>query len=400
MLTGGAGPTRLFVSGDQSGIDRIPSILIQKRIPQPMANSRHVLLSTGLLVILTFQLAGISWGQGKGPPVMQVDLKNGQQLLGLPIHWSRHEAVLIERSGRLDYMHQVEVSSHQLLSQTFHPWTPTEARNELQRELGSAFEILVQGQYVIAAPTGHAARWRDRLNAVLAGYIRYFEVRGWAIRQPDFPLIAIVFPDRPSFAAYCARENQTVAPNVIGSYFPKSNRCVMYERESSLGGNWAETESTIVHEAVHQMAYNTGGHERLFENPLWLVEGLASVFEQPAVYDLRTNRSTIESRMHSAKLAFIQPILRDSSALESRLRSLIESDQLFSSDTDLAYALSWAMLFYLSERMPSEFGELLRLQSERGFGHYSAGARAEDFRRAFKMDTVSLALQMQRLYQK
>ncbi len=351
--------------------------------------------------VLTAALfADFALAQSSAPPVLQVGLTSGQQLFGMPIHWSRLEAVLLESSGKMHYLRQQEIGSHQLLPQPFLPQSAADARNQLQQELGSSFEILVHGHYVIAAPTGHAARWRDRFQALLAGYTRYFEVRGWPIHHADFPMIAIVFPDRSSFAAYCARESQATQPNVVGSYYPKSNRCVLYERESSLGINWAETEATIVHEAVHQMAYNTGVHERLFENPLWLVEGLATVFEQPAVYDLRTNRSTVESRMLSSKVAAIQPLLRDSNLLEMQLRSLIESDRFFTQDPGLAYALSWAMLFYLAERMPSEFGELLRSQNKRGFGPYSPGDRVDDFRKAIRTDTVSLALQMQRLFQK
>ncbi len=361
---------------------------------------RITLCHLGVYAVL---LAGFSRGllaQVGAPPVLKVGLNNGQQLFGMPIHWSPVEAVLLENSGKMNYLRHEEISSHGVLKEPFLPHTPIEARHRLQQELGNSFEILIQGQYVIAAPSGHAARWRDRFQSLLSGYQRYFEIRGWPIHAADFPMIAIVFPDRGAFTAYCTREGQAAPPNVVGCYYPKSNRCVLYDQDRSFGANRAETEATIVHEAVHQLAYNTGIHERLFENPRWLVEGLATVFEQPAVYDLRTNRSTIESRMLHSKVVAIQPLLRDPAGLERQLHGLIESDQLFTQDAELAYALSWAMLFYLSERMPTEFGELLSSQSRRGFGTYSAGARVADFRKTVRLDAGSLALQMQRLFQR
>ncbi len=47
-------------------------------------------------------------------------------------------------------------------------------------------------------------------------------------------------------------------PNLMGYYFPKTNRCVLFEVGGGTAStDWSETERTIVHEAVHQLAYNT-----------------------------------------------------------------------------------------------------------------------------------------------
>ena len=39
--------------------------------------------------------------------------------------------------------------------------------------------------------------------------------------------------------------------------------------------------ATIVHEATHQIAFNSGLHVRFADNPLWLTEGMAMYFEGP-----------------------------------------------------------------------------------------------------------------------
>jgi hypothetical protein len=79
---------------------------------------------------------------------------------------------------------------------------------------------------------------------------------------------------------------------------------------------------------------------------------------------------------------------------------LIEADSIFQSEPLAAYTVAWALSFYLSERMPNEFAEYLKLQRKRRFNSYSAADRASDFRHAFQLDPASLALHMQRLLQK
>lgn len=356
----------------------------------------------GVLVVLILQgVHGLVQAQPPGqPPLLAIRTQSAEQYAGLPIHWSDQEAVLLEPTGRMHLLSQSDIASHKLLERSFQPQSTIEAGRLLQKELGTNFEVLIQGPYVVGAPKNRAARWRDRFQSLLAGYTRYFQVRGWPLRQPDFPLVVIVLPDRNAFHRFLARESARPASNVVGSYFPASNRCVLYELDGGMGIDWSETEATIVHEAVHQIAFNTGVHERLAENPLWFVEGFATMFEQPAVYDTRVNHSNVESRMLYNKVQLIQPILREPGALESRLRSMIESDRIFQHDSVSAYTVAWALTFYLSERMPNEFAEYLKLQRKREFGSYSATARSKDFRKAFQIEPAALALQIQRMLQK
>ncbi len=109
-------------------------------------------------------------------------------------------------------------------------------------------------------------------------------------------------------------------PNLMGYYFPKTNRCVLFE----VGGggtastDWSETERTIVHEAVHQLAFNTGVHERLADNPQWIVEGLATMFEERAVFDSRSASRSLVSRVNTQQMATLQRLIADPAALESQ----------------------------------------------------------------------------------
>ncbi len=355
----------------------------------------------------------LSWAHAQAPKLLEVQLHRqtrlgqtrpgesqlGQTLLGMPVHWGHRDAVLLEPNGRFHVFDVAHVRHHQLLNEPFIPQPLTTARAELQAELGPAFETLVTGPYVLATPAGSSLRWQRRFVALLSGYTRYFELRGWPLRSPDFPLVVIVFPTRDEFMRYCRKQAGQPPSQAVGSYFPKSNRCVLFQISGARGTDWSETEATIVHEAVHQLAYNTGVHERLFENPTWFVEGLATMFEQSAVYDLGVQRSTISGRMNRSQLRTLQPMLEQPERLEANVRSLIRDDQLFATDPRAAYAVSWAMTFYLAERMPSEYRRFIQLQAQRRFGSYRGAARARDFRAAFGSDPSLLVHQISRLLQ-
>ena len=350
-----------------------------------------LLIGTGLLVPAV--------AVAQPPRSMAVDLP-GCRLVGLPIHWSTRDAALLESTGRIRVFSSQEVLEHQVLGEYFQPQSLQQAAVQLQAELGNGFETLVTGPYVMAAPRGQAGRWESRFRTLLAGYLRYCEVRGWATRMPDFPLAVIVLPNRDEFRRFSAREieGRTIQDNLAGMYIPRSNRCLLYQIEDTQSGtDWAATEATIVHEAIHQLAYNTGLHERLFQHPLWFVEGLATMFEVPAVYDASIPRSMLGQRIHAEKLAQLRPLLGDTDRLAAALQELVADDQLYRGQPETAYALGWALTFYLVERMPREYYDYVSLQRQRGFQPYRAGDRQLDFRAAFGGSPEQFAPRIQQL---
>ena len=65
---------------------------------------------------------------------------------------------------------------------------------------------------------------------------------------------------------------------------------------------WQQNEATIIHEATHQMAFNTGVHNRFAPTPVWLAEGLGTMFEAPGVWDWRNHPDRSE-RINRGRLA-------------------------------------------------------------------------------------------------
>ncbi len=352
-----------------------------------------------LLVISTSTLAHSVHAQGR-PKLLEVQLPGGQES-GLPIHWDKEYGLLLKSSGSMIELDIADVRSHRVVQEEFVPQSLTSARSLLQAEMGSNFETATVGPYVLAAPRGNVEHWRERFRVLLAGYSRYFETRGWQLRTPDFPLCVLILPSKADFERYCQQQLGKSMPNLMGYYFPKTNRCVLFE----VGGgtattDWSETERTIVHEAVHQLAYNTGVHERLADNPQWVVEGLATMFEEPAVFDTRSASRTVSSRVNQQQLNTLRRLLDDPAVLESQLQVLVTTNELFKRDPQTAYALAWGLTFYLAERMSGQYGSysqrLARLGKLRAYG---AADRARDFSRAFEGDINMIATQMQRFYQ-
>ncbi|MCR9294311.1 MAG: DUF1570 domain-containing protein [bacterium] len=360
-------------------------------LPQPVHRILGALLATSVMVVCSRVYA-------EPPRVLEVQLQNSA-VHGMPIHWGERSAVLLDTAGAIHWLDMEQVVGHRLLPTVFAPQGLAVARSQLQSELGNSFETLVAGPYVIAAPVGQAARWQSRFLSVLSGYTRYFNLRGWSIKMPEFPLVIIVFPTRDQFVNYAVQHYGELPRQAVGSYFTQSNRCILYQQDGMHGTDWRETEATIVHEAIHQLSYNTQVQERLFAHPLWFSEGLATMFEQAAVYDLGVNRSQVGDRVHWQKLSIIRPLLKNPAQLANEIDSLIESDTLFERDAQKAYALSWAMTFFMAERMPQSYHLLIELQNQRGLGDYGAAERKRDFAAACEISTKVLASHLIGFYQ-
>ena len=81
------------------------------------------------------------------------------------------------------------------------------------------------------------------------------------------------------------------------------------------------------------------------------------------------------------------------------MASLILSNDLFRDEPHVAYAVSWGMSFFFSEKMPSQYQEFLRNDGQRtDFANYSTNQRAADFANALGVDVAGMEAQMERFY--
>lgn len=302
----------------------------------------------------------------------------GRHVEGLPLLWSR-DHVLLARDGRVWTFQPEEIREVRQTTSSFHSFSAAELRARLAGELGKNFEISGTGHYLVAHTPGQRDYWSQRFEDLYRSFVHYFRVRAFRLQEPQFPLVAIVFRNQDDFLAYARREGAKIGSNVLGYYSPLSNRVSLFD----IGGgrakaaDWHENAATIIHEATHQTAFNTGVHRRFGATPRWLIEGLGTMFEAEGVWDA-THHSSRRAKYNLIRLAQFQRLLPSRPA--SLLADLVAHDGLFDSDVERAYAEAWAFSFFLSETWPKKYSELLERTAARpAFIAYSARERMADF---------------------
>jgi len=315
---------------------------------------------------------------------MKVD---GRHLEGTPLSWDDNNVFLLSREGRLHDFKPAAAKDSRKSSSTFQGYSAAEMRDRLTKELGKEFEVTHTGHYLVAHPRGQKKDWAPRFEEMYRQFVHYFTIRGFALQEPEFPLVAIVWPTQADFLRYAAAEGSNMGPGYLGYYSGRSNRVTLYDQQGSggqSGGNSSANIDTVIHEVTHQTAYNTGVHRRFTETPRWLVEGLGTMFEPKGVWNARQFPKQ-EDRINRGRLSEFKS--RRAARPAGLIAELISSDRLFETDTSTAYAEAWAFSFYLGEKMPRKYAQYLALTAKRPiFERYPATERMKDFTAVFGGD--------------
>lgn len=335
-----------------------------------------------LLILLAYWPVGQTWADSGTRTTLALDLGN-TRLEGFVLARTTSTLELMGRDGRLWSLPNDKAKAARQISPKFRSYTAMEVREQLTRELGKAFEVTGTGHYLVAHPRGGKDAWSPRFEDLYRHFIHYFSVRGFQPREPEFPLVAIVWPDRQQFLRYAAQQGDPIDARVLGYYSPKSNRITLYDAGGTAANSagWHQNADTIIHEATHQTAFNTGVHRRFAQTPKWVVEGLGTMFEAPGVWKSESNRR-FQDRINRGRLRDFQhfaPALAPGAMAE-----FISSDRMFTSDPIRAYAVAWSLSFYLVETQSHRYSDYLLLTSRRpAFSSYSSAARLADFTSIF-----------------
>ena len=310
---------------------------------------------------------------------------DGRWVEGQPLNWNASRVYLLGRDGRLWQFAHHEATDFRKTADRFRPETTSRLRANLLRELGDGFQVTGTNHYMIAHRRGEGKQWSPRFEQLYRSFVHYFSVRGFKLKKPAFPMLAIVYRDRDEFNHRSALDGATAVGNIAGYYRPISNRIALYDMREQGGQavkSWQSTSSVIIHEATHQIAFNTGIHNRFTHPPLWVVEGLATMFEAPGVHDSR-NHPNRRQRINKDRLAdFRKLALADNRA--EILGDIVASDRIFSADSRAAYAEAWALTFYLAETQPSKYAKYLAKTAARPpFTEYTESQRLADFTAVF-----------------
>jgi hypothetical protein len=308
-----------------------------------------------LLVVWAWLCIAASGAQADEPMIRF--LLAGNVVEGRALAWQTQFAAVLSRDGRMFQLMPQEAENLRTVSHNFRPFLVTELRTRLEQEFGRDFEVAADAHYLVVYPRGERSRWAPRFEQLYRSFQHYFTARGWRPQEPQFPLVAVVFPTEAQFKAYAAREGSTITAHTLGYYSPVSNRILLFDAAKEAAADWSVNAETIIHEAAHQTAFNTGIHNRFSQPPRWLVEGLGTLFEARGVWDSSRFKARAD-RVNRYRFVAFQKF--QSRRPTGFLAELVSSDRAFERDVDGAYAEAWALTFFLSETDPRGYLQLLQ----------------------------------------
>jgi len=266
----------------------------------------------------------------------------------------------------------------------FQPLSADQFTRSVLADLPKGFEVYTTSHYLIAYNTsrGYAQWCGSLLERLYTAFTNFWSRKGFDLREPALPLVAIVFADRQSYAQHVQAELGEAAASIIAYFHLETNRITMYDLTGSeSSGRPAErstaalihrilaqpdaerTVATIVHEATHQIAFNCGLHTRLSDCPLWFSEGIATYFETPDLSSTKGWRNV--GAVNQARLARFLDYLRRRPA--DSLTTLLSDDKRFRDAKQAldAYAEAWALTYYLIQKHQKQYVTYLSLLSRK-----------------------------------
>lgn len=257
----------------------------------------------------------------------------------------------------------------------FVPAEPEELGERLLADLPPGFRLHYTRRYVVAYDTSREyAEWASSLlEGLQKALVRYWDRAGVNLEAPEFPLPIVIHQSAAAYQAAARAEG--VPPGAVGYYHMATNRVRMFDLTGAdelraAGGGLRRGSrreitqmlslpaaeplvSTVVHEATHQVCFNTGLLQRYADLPLWLVEGMATYFEAPGAGGSRgwsgigrVNARRLETFRRNLP-AWNPTTLRSLVATDDRLRDGRTAGE--------AYADAWALNYYLFKKREKDY---------------------------------------------
>jgi Protein of unknown function (DUF1570) len=319
--------------------------------------------------------------------------------------------LLLASDGQLVPIKGAEIKRVTELSEPFTVIEDKELEAKLKAELPQGFRTIVSEHYVIGYNTSDAyAKWIVGLfEKLYKAFYGFWESKDFKLQKPKFKLVALVFATKQDYIQYAEKEVGRASESIIGYYNQNTNRVTTFDLTGISGlvapGARISTPdlvvqvlsqpqaernvATIVHEAVHQLAHNSGLQTRLADNPLWVSEGLATFFETP---DPNSSRGL--GKIGKLNVFCFQNF-RDYYKRRGpgSLSRMIGSDSRFRDPTTAsdAYAECWAFNYFLLKKKSKEYVAYLKhLSSFTPLGSQDEETRLKEFKQFFGDDLESL----------
>ncbi len=286
--------------------------------------------------------------------------------------------LLEERNGRIRQLTPTVIESKATSDMPFLAMTNEELGNDLLLQVPTGFEIHQTDHYVICSNCSedYAEFVGKLLEKVFDQYFEFMSEQEIIVRQPAAKLPIIILQSETEFKEFAASQHpETSFEDTPGYYSLRENQVLLQDltRDRSLRSATAIRKrlaeqplqvATMVHEAIHQLAFNTGLQIRMADNPVWLSEGLALYFEPiaPRSSNLWTRPGLVSGRH--------QPVFvthSENGNTEISFRELLSVDEAFLSaeSAATAYAESWGLTSYLFRQQKEGMKKYLTKISQR-----------------------------------
>lgn len=312
--------------------------------------------------------------------------------------------LLMSADGTLWSVPSEDLVKHKHDDEPMKPLTAEQLGERLRGEL-PGFDIHITQHYLICYNTSRAyAQWCGALfERLYKAFTNFWSRKDFDLHEPEFPLVAMVFADQQSYAAYASKELRGGPGAIVGYYSIPSNRMMVYDltgmeslrrpgdkRTSAAQINQMlarpEAErnvATIIHEATHQIAFNCGLQTRYAAIPKWLSEGMAIYFEAP---DLTSSKGwrTIGA-VNRVRLDGFRRYLQKPRPPESLVTLVSSDDRLSDPDQhEAAYAEAWALNYFLIRQRPKQYTDYMKMLSKKQrLVEDDAETRLREFQKAF-----------------
>ena len=287
------------------------------------------------------------------------------------------------------------------------PLTPKQLGQKTVASLPDGFSFITTRHYLICYNTSLGyARWSAALlERLFTGFHAFWSQAGLEVRQPEQPLVVIIFSNRNDYKRAAEKEVGNASHSIVGYYNQLTNRITTYDitgsdsndpttRQSlSTAGNSilrnpqaSSLIATLVHEATHQLAFNAGLHVRLSPTPVWLSEGIATYFETPDLTNSRGWQSI--GAINEARLELI--LKQFTPGLISRF--IVEDEPFHNPDEALlAYAHAWALVSFLATMRREDFCKYIANSKKKApLELDSPSERLNEFKNAFHSEPDDL----------
>lgn len=330
--------------------------------------------------------------------VVQVSLVHSSApISGQIVQEAGDGSLLIEdRAGRLHICDAANIKQLDRTQQQFTYLTREEMASHLLQQTGADFAVRLTDHFVICSSASEL--YTDFCARLLEKVVREFQQLTTRLKLPTRPLPTqlpvIIFRRSEELTAFAQRQHPEISFDGVPGYYSLFHNQMLVagisgDRTFSSRGdvvrelrrNLRQVE-TIVHEGVHQLAFNSGLQVRLADNPMWFSEGLAVYFEHTSgVGNALWSGPGGVNRIHHPTFARLSA----DGTFHLPVESLVRTDAAFQSEDPAtvaaAYAESWALVYYLIRREPQAFRSYAqRLQQLQPLQPIRAEQRWEAFR--------------------